>query len=114
MDAEVRPIKKTVILDPRVEVYIRKTWAILIESGVCEDPTYSSALNFMLVGLVLEAGKSDGLSAEARESMWDFAQDRKTIFRLADRERLDRLQSAYRRPPSGTHDGGRRRRRKPQ
>ena len=107
MEDKIRPIKKTVVLDPRLEFFVRKTWAILIESGVTEDTTYSSALNFMLVGLIVEAGKQGGLSAEAREAMWDFARDRKTVAQLNLRERLSHLEAGYHRPQHATR--GRRR-----
>ena len=101
-------VKKTVVLDAELEWYVRKTWAILIESGVSEEPTYSTALNFMLLGLVVEASRDDGLSQEARESMWSFAEDRATVNRLNHAEMRLRLQDAYREQPEIHH---RRRRR---
>jgi len=73
-------IKKTVVIHPIMDSYIRKTWAILIESG--KDASYSSALNFMLLATILEAQKPEGLSEEIRELIWNFVDDQKTIDEL--------------------------------
>jgi len=46
-------IKKTVVIHPLMDSYVRKTWAILIENG--KDASYSTALNFMLLATIFEA-----------------------------------------------------------
>lgn len=46
-------IKKTVVIHPIMDSYIRKTWAILIENG--KDASYSTALNFMILATIFEA-----------------------------------------------------------
>jgi len=73
-------IKKTVVIHPIMDSYIRKTWAILIENG--KDASYSTALNFMLLATILEATKSEGLSQKARDLVWNFVEDQKTINEL--------------------------------
>jgi siroheme synthase (precorrin-2 oxidase/ferrochelatase) len=74
-------VKKTVALHPIMDRYIRRTWALLIEAGY--DATYSTALNFILLGAVLEAIKEGGWSDETRRMLWDsFMEDRKTIEEL--------------------------------
>ena len=74
-------IKKTVAIHPILDKYVRRTWALLVEAGY--DATYSLALNFMLLGAVLEAIKEGGWSEETREMVWDsFLKDRKAIEEL--------------------------------
>ena len=74
-------VKKTVAIHPILDRYVRRTWALLVEAGY--DATYSLALNFMLLGAVLEAIKEGGWSEETREMVWDsFLKDRKAIEEL--------------------------------
>ncbi|WP_299290169.1 hypothetical protein [Nitrosopumilus sp.] len=44
-------VKKTVAIHPIFDVYVRKTWSMLIDQGF--DATYSTALNYMLLGQIL-------------------------------------------------------------
>jgi hypothetical protein len=73
-------VKKTVVLHPIMDAYVRKTWAILIEDGL--DATYSSAVNFMLLAAIKEAEKENGLSQDVRDLVWEFASDPETMDRL--------------------------------
>jgi hypothetical protein len=63
-----------------MDFYVRKTWALLIESG--RDASYSSALNFMLLATIFETQKPEGLSEKTRELIWNFIEDQKTIDEL--------------------------------
>ena len=73
-------IKKTVVIHPIMDSYIRKTWAMLIENG--KDASYSLALNFMLLAMIFEAIKPEGLTEKTRELIWNFIDDKKTINEL--------------------------------
>jgi len=73
-------IKKTVVIHPIINSYIRKTWAILIENG--KDASYSTALNLMLLATIFEAAKPKGLTEKTRELIWNFVDDQKTIDEL--------------------------------
>lgn len=92
-DSERSLIRKTVVLHPLLDDYIRRTWALLIEAG--HDVTYSVATNFMLLAAVQEAIKADGLAEGTRQIVWDFLDDRETIKRLNLQEHLDRLRNGY-------------------
>jgi len=75
--------------------FVRYTQASLLQAEPAVDATYySTALNFMLLGFVNEALKSEGLSAEVREIIWDFTRDNKTIQHLNLHDRLDSLRKA--------------------
>ena len=66
-----RMLKRTVVLDPAVDAYARKLWAMLIDSGA--DANYSTALNFMLLATIQEARKSPApLPRDTRRFLWDF------------------------------------------
>lgn len=82
-------IKKSVVLHPIMDQYIRKTWALLIEAG--HDATYSTALNFMLLAAIDESIKDDGLSEETRDDLWGFVNDQRTIDKLNRADYLDQL-----------------------
>ncbi len=82
-------IKKTVVVHPIMDGYIRKTWAILIEQG--HDATYSMALNFMLLIAIMEASREGGLSEKTMETIRGFVTDQKTIKRLNLQEHLGQL-----------------------
>jgi len=73
-------IKKTVVIHPIMDSYIRKTWAMLIENG--KDASYSSALNFMLLATIFETQRPEGLDERTRKLIWNFADDQKTIDEL--------------------------------
>ena len=53
---------------------------MLIEEGY--DATYSTALNFMLLGAIAEALKEGGWSEKTREIVWNFMEDKDTIREL--------------------------------
>jgi len=86
-------IKKTVVIHPIMDDYIRKTWAMLIEEGY--DATYSSALNMMLLMAIMETTKEGGLSDETRDTIWKFAEDQATIGKLNLQEHLAKLREYY-------------------
>ena len=82
-------IKKTVVIHPMIDIFIRKTWAMLIENGY--DATYSTALNFMLLGAIMEATKEGGWSKETRDIVWNFIKDEKTIEELNLTDQLSNI-----------------------
>lgn len=82
-------IKKSVVLHPLMDQYVRKTWALLIDAG--HDATYSTALNFMLLAAIGESIKDDGLSQQTREDVWNFINDQATIGKLNLQEHLHEL-----------------------
>jgi len=83
-------VKKTIAIHPILDKYVRRTWALLVEAGY--DATYSLALNFMLLGAVLEATKEGGWSEETRKVVWDsFLKDRKAIEELNLEDMLTNL-----------------------
>src|SRR5262245_16053505 len=64
-------IKRTVVLDPVVDAYVRKVWAMLIDTGA--DANYSTALNFVSLAIIMEARKAPGsLPRDTRRMLWDF------------------------------------------
>lgn len=91
--AEVEIIKKTVVLHEIMDRYVRKTWAILIDSDY--DATYSTALNFMLLVAIMEGAKEGGLSEKTKETLWAFAEDQATIKRLNLQDHLARLRELW-------------------
>ncbi|MHB1500161.1 MAG: hypothetical protein ACYCYK_03155 [Candidatus Dormibacteria bacterium] len=95
-------IKKTVVLDDRIERFVRQTQAILLQAEPPIEATYSAALNFMLLGVIHEASHPGGLSRETREVIWDFARDNETLVELNLHERMDAVRSSLLR---GEHGG---------
>lgn len=66
-----RFVKRTVVLDPAVDSYVRKVWAMLIDSGA--DANYSTALNFLTLAIIHEARRSPGtLPRDTRRLLWDY------------------------------------------
>jgi len=59
---DARPVKRTVVLHPIMDKYVRRTWASLIEHGF--DATYSMALNCIVLGAIMEAIGERGWSEE--------------------------------------------------
>ena len=86
-------IKKTVALNPVIDVYVRKTWAMLIEEGY--DATYSTALNFMLLLSIVQASGSDGLSEETKDVIWAFAKNRELVHALNLEGNVVRIQEMW-------------------
>ncbi len=87
-------IKKTVVLDDRIERFVRRTQALMLEAEPPIEATYSSALNFMLLAAIHEASRPGGLSAETREVIWDFARDNDTLEELNLHERMGAVRAA--------------------
>jgi hypothetical protein len=73
-------VKKTVAIHPIINAYIKRTWALLIESGY--DATYSTALNFMLLRAIFEALRERGWSERTRRLVWSFMEDEETVNEL--------------------------------
>ena len=88
-DTATRSIKKTVVLHPLMDRYVRKIWAILIEDGY--EATYSMALNFMLLAAIQEGIKDGGLADETRKIVWAFADDQATISQLNLQDHVSQL-----------------------
>lgn len=82
-------VKKSVAIHPMMDKYIRKTWALLIDAG--HDATYSTALNFMLLGAIFEAIKDGGWTEKNRRLVWNFIEDKKTIKELNLEDQLANL-----------------------
>ncbi len=99
-------VKKTVVLDDRIERFVRQTQAILLQAEPPVEASYSAAVNFMLLAAVHEASRPEGLSPETRTVIWDFARDVATIDALNLRERLDAVRAALSRRER-TPDGDR-------
>ena len=93
--------KKTVVLHPLIEQFVRQTQGILINADV--EGTYSAAVNFMLLGFVMAASESD-LPPEAMETVWSFARDARTIEEINLRERMHQLQSVFQPREHGTEE----------
>ena len=87
-------IKKTVVLDDRIERFVRQTQAILVQAEPPVEASYSAAVNFMLLAAIQEASRPNGLSPDTREILWDFVYDAATIDELNLHERMDAVRSA--------------------
>ena len=92
-EEEKKIIKKTIVIHPIMDDYVRKTWAMLIEDGY--DATYSSALNLMLLVAIMEAKDERGLTDKTKAAIWDFAADQATIGELNLQEHLAKLRDYY-------------------
>lgn len=69
-------VKKTVAIEPIIDNYIRKMWAILIERGY--DSSYSTALNYMLLGQILCFSELE-IPKDVRDSLSGFLHDEDTL-----------------------------------
>jgi len=94
-------IKKTVVIHPIMDSYIRKTWATLIENG--KDASYSLALNSILLATIFETQKPEGLSEKTRELLWSFIDDQKTIDELNLQDSLVTLEEKIKPDKSKTY-----------
>lgn len=84
-------VKKSVALHPLWDYYIRKTWAMLVDTGY--DASYSTALNYMLLtGFFLVVNQ--GIDEETRKLMRNFLEDEKTIRQLNHQDLLLRFKEA--------------------
>jgi len=81
-------IKKTVVIHPVIDMYVRETWAALIKAGY--DATYSTALNFMLLIAIMET-ITRGWSRETTQVLQSFLKDEKTIEELSMTEQLSKV-----------------------
>lgn len=79
-------VKKSVAIHPLIDRFIRKTWALTIDQGY--DSSYSTAINFILLGGILEAVKKEGWSEETRNLVWSFLEDKKTVDEINLEEQL--------------------------
>lgn len=93
VEHESKVVKKTVALNPIMDLYVRKTWAMMIEEGY--DATYSTALNFMLLISIVQACGSDGLSQEARDVAWGYVNNRELINALSLEANVTRLKEMW-------------------
>lgn len=91
--AKHKIIKRTVVIHPIMDSYIRETWSLLVGAGY--DATYSSALNMMLLMAIMEAIEKNGLSAKTRKTIWDFAADQATISTLNLQDHIAQLAEQY-------------------
>ena len=91
--------KKTVVLHPLIEQFVRQTQGILINADV--EGTYSAAVNFMLLGFVMAASEDQGPAPQVMETIWSFAHDSKTIDEINLRERMHLIQTVFQRELPG-------------
>ena len=73
-DVKNRVVKRTVAIDPLMDQYVRQTWTLMIHEGV-PDPTYSGALNVMLLAAIYEGIKVRGWAKGTKDAVWGFAWD---------------------------------------
>ncbi len=92
-ETKLKVIKKTVVIHPIMDSYIRKTWSLLVEAGY--DATYSSAVNMMLLIAIMESNKNGGLTAETQKIMRGFAADQATINTLNLQDHIAHLEKQY-------------------
>ena len=90
---KVQMVKKTVVLHPIMDNYIRKTWAILIDNG--HDANYSTALNWMLLAAIMEVAKEGGMCEETIETLGSFTDDQATIMDLNLQDHLVNLRDFW-------------------
>lgn len=90
---KAKVIKKTVVIHPIMDSYIRKTWSLLVEAGY--DATYSSALNWMLLVAIMETAKKDGLSIKTLKAIRGFIADQTTINALNLQDHIAELAKQY-------------------
>lgn len=69
-------VKKTVAIHPIMDKYIRDTWAILIQAGY--DASYSTALNYMLLGHIRSVSEH-GIEKDVAADLSSFLEDEETI-----------------------------------
>lgn len=72
-------VKKTVAINPILDDYVRKTWAILIEDGY--DASYSTALNYMLLCQIMTVAEK-GIPRKVRDDLNSFLADESSIDEL--------------------------------
>lgn len=84
-----KPVKQTVAIDAALDPFIRETWALLVKDRGVGDATYSAALNFMLIGAVMEAAnRKSGWLKGTKDTAWGFAHDNATLEQLKVHEAL--------------------------
>ena len=72
-------VKKTVAIHPIMDEYIRKIWAILIGQGY--DASYSTALNYMVLGQILFVTHNE-IPESVNKDLNLFLRDEKSIEEL--------------------------------
>jgi|CXWL01.1.fsa_nt_gi hypothetical protein len=72
-------VKKTIAINPILDDYVRKTWAILIEDGY--DASYSTALNYMLLCQIMTVAEK-GIPRKVRDDLNSFLADESSIDEL--------------------------------
>ena len=87
--------KKTVVLDDRIERYVRLTQAILLEAEPPVVATYSAAVNFMLLAAIHETARPGGIWEETSDIIWDFARDIPTTRTIALHEQMEAVRRAF-------------------
>jgi hypothetical protein len=86
-------VKKSIVLHPVMDEYVRRTWAMLIDQGY--EANYSTALNFMLLAATMEGSKEDRFSEETIQALQTFLEDREVLNRLNLRESLANLREFW-------------------
>jgi len=84
-------IKKSVSLNPLLDFFVRKTWAILIDKGY--NVSYSTALNYMLL-TALNSVINQGIDERTSRALMSFLKDQKSIKRLDFKALIHRYQTA--------------------
>ncbi len=86
-------VRKTVAINPTMDEYVRKTWAIMIEGGY--DFSYSSALNYMLLCSICLVS-NQGIDEESTKTLRGFLEDTRTIRELDLEDYLNRIRELTR------------------
>ncbi len=90
---DTRVIKKTIAIQPVIDGYVRKIWAMLIDEGY--DATYSTALNFMLLLAVVQVTGNEGMSEETKQIIWAYASNHSLINALDLEEDVSKLRELW-------------------
>lgn len=69
-------VKKTVAIHPIMDDFVRKMWAILIEAGY--DASYSTALNYMLLGQIRSV-QEKGIGKKIAQDLTSFLHDEESM-----------------------------------
>ena len=80
-------IRKTVALHPIMDYYVRLTQSILVQQlaaeGIDVDVSYSVALNYMLLWIILAVSYGGNThSQEVLDTLYSFLRDRRTLEEL--------------------------------
>jgi hypothetical protein len=91
MNSKLKNVRRTVVLHPIMDQYIRKTWALLIDSG--HDASYSTALNLMILYCIASI-MNQGIDEKTKIIISSFLEDEETIKEINFEEMIVKLREA--------------------